>query len=52
MKTIVNWSEQDLTCSKCGETRSVKWEHNEKSLCNKCVIPVVMEEEQAKLTDK
>ena len=38
MELVDNWQEKKLTCSKCGETRSVKYEVDGKYLCNKCTL--------------
>lgn len=37
MKLIENWWTKKLTCSRCGETRSVKYIQEGKPLCNRCV---------------
>lgn len=52
MKTIEDWANKTLTCESCGTDKSVKWVHNEKPFCNKCVIPVVLRDNQISLFDK
>jgi len=37
-KHIPNWWEKNLTCARCGERRSVKYEMNGKTYCNGCVL--------------
>jgi len=37
-KPIPNWLEKNLTCARCGERRSVKYEMNGKTYCNGCVL--------------
>ncbi len=43
---IPNWREKKLTCTKCGEKRSVKYRVEGKSYCNICVLPTCLGEEQ------
>ena len=38
VKFIANWREKALQCARCGETRSVKYESENKSYCNKCIM--------------
>lgn len=38
MQLIQNWRNKNLTCCNCGETRSVKYEHENKHYCNKCIV--------------
>jgi len=35
---ISRWWEKNITCAKCGTTKSVKYEMNGKTYCNGCVL--------------
>lgn len=45
-RPISRWFEKDLTCAHCGETRSVKYEMDGKTYCNRCILPLsIMKED-------
>lgn len=52
MKTIDNWANKKLICSKCGTDKSVKWSNNDNVFCNKCIITDVLKNNQLVLTDE
>lgn len=38
MRLIPNWQNKNNICEICGETRSVKYVHNDKIVCNGCCL--------------
>lgn len=38
MRLIVDWDKKKLKCTECGIELSVKYEHNDKPYCNKCIV--------------
>jgi hypothetical protein len=38
---ILPFSERNLPCAKCGTTRSVKYELNNKHYCNMCILSIM-----------
>lgn len=42
MQLIPNWFNKQLTCAKCGTTKSVKYMLEGKPYCNKCILPLAM----------
>lgn len=48
MKLTEDWRNKDLQCLKCGEKRSVKYEYEGESYCNKCMAIVMMEAKRNK----
>jgi transcription elongation factor Elf1 len=46
-RLISRWLEKDLTCARCGETRSVKYEMNGKTYCNICILSLSIRKEDS-----
>lgn len=49
MELIEDWQTEKLTCEQCGSKEFVKWKNYDKILCQKCIVPDILENNQLSL---
>lgn len=52
MKQIENWKSKDLICENCGTHKLVKWTNGNKTLCQKCIVSDILQNNQISMFEE